>query len=114
MCQAGLVIGNEAVWDRLSGPGDLTPRLLGMDLLRWLEVVLLVLMLVSVLVLVEGRAKGVTWHLARLGLERAVTAREAVTVITQLLEEYGQVGRELGWVACPCLLLGRAVLGHRA
>ena len=29
-----MVIGNEAVWDRLSGPGDLLPRLLGMDLLR--------------------------------------------------------------------------------
>ena len=32
--QVGLVIGNEAVWNRLSGPQDLEPRLLGMDLLR--------------------------------------------------------------------------------
>ena len=32
--QAGVVIGNEAVWNRLSGPQDLEPRLLGMDLLR--------------------------------------------------------------------------------
>ena len=32
--QAGVVIGNEAVWNRLSGPQDLHPRLLGMDLLR--------------------------------------------------------------------------------
>jgi hypothetical protein len=31
----GVVIGNEAVWDRLSDPKvDLVPRLLGMDLLR--------------------------------------------------------------------------------
>jgi len=32
--EAGVVIGNEAVWNRLSGPQDLHPRLLGMDLLR--------------------------------------------------------------------------------
>ena len=32
--QVGVVIGNEAVWNRLSGPQDLEPRLLGMDLLR--------------------------------------------------------------------------------
>jgi len=32
--EAGVVIGNEAVWNRLSGPQDLQPRLLGMDLLR--------------------------------------------------------------------------------
>ena len=33
--QEGVVIGNEAVWTRLSDPAhDLVPRLLGMDLLR--------------------------------------------------------------------------------
>ena len=32
--QVGVVIGNEAVWNRLSGPQDLEPKLLGMDLLR--------------------------------------------------------------------------------
>ena len=31
----GVCIGNEAVWDRLNGPDDLTERLLGMDLVRW-------------------------------------------------------------------------------
>ena len=32
-----MVIGNEAVWNRLSDPAkDLQPRLLGMDLLRYL------------------------------------------------------------------------------
>ncbi len=32
---AGVAVGNEAVWDRLSDEEfDLTPRLLGMDLLR--------------------------------------------------------------------------------
>ena len=49
---AGVVIGNEAVWNRLSDAEfDLRPRLLGMDLLR-------------------------------LGLERAGSAAEAVDVIT--------------------------------
>jgi len=61
--EAGVVIGNEAVWNRLSDPAkDLQPRLLGMDLLR-------------------------------LGLERSHSAEEAVTVITSLLESYGQGGQ---------------------
>nr|KAG5698746.1 hypothetical protein BaRGS_032165 [Batillaria attramentaria] len=30
----GVCIGNEAVWTRLNGPGDLEERLLGMDILR--------------------------------------------------------------------------------
>jgi len=60
--EVGLVIGNEAVWNRLSGPQDLEPRLLGMDLLR-------------------------------LGLERSHSAEEAISVITDLLECYGQGGR---------------------
>jgi len=60
---AGVVIGNEAVWNRLSSPEhDLVSRLLGMDLLR-------------------------------LGLERGHSAREAVEVITKLLEEHGQGGQ---------------------
>ena len=60
---AGVVIGNEAVWNRLSDPQhDLVSRLLGMDLLR-------------------------------LGLERARTALEGVEVITGLLEEHGQGGQ---------------------
>jgi len=59
----GVVIGNEAVWNRLSdGAEDLIPRLLGMDLLR-------------------------------LGLERSKTASCAVDVITSLLEKYGQGGQ---------------------
>ena len=33
----GVAIGNEAVWDRLSDPEyDAVPRLLGMDLLRYM------------------------------------------------------------------------------
>eukprot|EP00092_Neocalanus_flemingeri_P093404 GFUD01118711.1.p1 GENE.GFUD01118711.1~~GFUD01118711.1.p1 ORF type:complete len:403 (+),score=147.85 GFUD01118711.1:56-1264(+) len=61
--QAGVVIGNEAVWNRLScSSHDLVSRLLGMDLLR-------------------------------LGLERGNTAKEAVEVITSLLEKYGQGGQ---------------------
>jgi len=60
---AGVVIGNEAVWDRLSDDeNDLVPRLLGMDLLR-------------------------------LGLERSVSASEALDVITNLLEKHGQGGQ---------------------
>jgi len=60
--EAGVVIGNEAVWDRLSDDqNDLVPRLLGMDLLR-------------------------------LGLERGRNALEALDVITCLLEKYGQGG----------------------
>ncbi|XP_023330377.1 secernin-3 isoform X2 [Eurytemora carolleeae] len=59
----GVVIGNEAVWNRLSESShDLVPRLLGMDLLR-------------------------------LGLERSKTAREGLEVITGLLEKYGQGGQ---------------------
>eukprot|EP00088_Acartia_fossae_P059803 TRINITY_DN7138_c0_g1_i2.p1 TRINITY_DN7138_c0_g1~~TRINITY_DN7138_c0_g1_i2.p1 ORF type:complete len:394 (+),score=80.46 TRINITY_DN7138_c0_g1_i2:48-1229(+) len=59
----GVVIGNEAVWNRLSnGSEDLIPRLLGMDLLR-------------------------------LGLERGATAREALDTITALLDTYGQGGQ---------------------
>jgi len=61
--QAGVVIGNEAVWNRLSdSKNDLISRLLGMDLLR-------------------------------LGLERGSTAREALEVITSLLEKHGQGGQ---------------------
>jgi len=60
--EAGVVIGNEAVWDRLSDDSnDLIPRLLGMDLLR-------------------------------LGLERSRSACEALDVIVGLLEKYGQGG----------------------
>ena len=59
--QVGVVIGNEAVWDRLSDDqNDLIPRLLGMDLLR-------------------------------LGLERGDTAEHALDILTDLLEKYGQV-----------------------
>ena len=58
-----MVIGNEAVWSRLSDPDhDLVPRLLGMDLLR-------------------------------LGLERGDTARQALEVVTGLLEQHGQGGQ---------------------
>ena len=61
--EAGVVIGNEAVWDRLSDDtNDLVPRFLGMDLLR-------------------------------LGLERGGSATEALEVIVGLLEEYGQGGQ---------------------
>jgi len=61
--QAGVVIGNEAVWNRLSdSSNDLVSRLLGMDLLR-------------------------------LGLERGNSARKALEVITTLLEKYGQGGQ---------------------
>jgi len=61
--QAGVVIGNEAVWNRLSDKEyDLQPRLLGMDLLR-------------------------------LGLERSSSAKNALDVITDLLETYGQGGQ---------------------
>ena len=57
------MIGNEAVWNRLSDPEhDLVPRLLGMDLLR-------------------------------LGLERGSSARQALEVITSLLIKYGQGGQ---------------------
>ncbi|XP_046569900.1 secernin-3-like [Haliotis rubra] len=59
--QYGVCIGNEAVWDKLNSPEDLTERLLGMDLVR-------------------------------LGLERAMSAREAVDVLTSLLDKYGQGG----------------------
>ena len=59
----GVVIGNEAVWNRLSDSDhDLQPRLLGMDLLR-------------------------------LGLERGASARSAVDTITSLLDQYGQGGQ---------------------
>lgn len=60
--EAGVVIGNEAVWNRLSDPEvDLQPRLLGMDLLR-------------------------------LGLERGRSASQALDVIVDLLEQHGQGG----------------------
>ncbi|XP_054713075.1 secernin-3-like [Uloborus diversus] len=58
---AGVCIGNEAVWTKLNGPEDAEERLLGMDLVR-------------------------------LGLERSGSAREAVDVITNLLEAHGQGG----------------------
>ena len=61
--EVGVVIGNEAVWSRLSDDDfDLRPRLLGMDLLR-------------------------------LGLERGNTAEEALETIIKLLEEFGQGGQ---------------------
>jgi len=59
----GVVIGNEAVWNRLSDPvKDLQPKLLGMDLLR-------------------------------LGLERGKSAKEALEVVVDLLLAYGQGGQ---------------------
>ena len=82
------MIGNEAVWNRLSGPQDLHPRLLGMDLLRYLgcsfwhrpsQVKPTLQPLISF------------DHFFRLGLERSHSAEEAVTVITSLLESHGQV-----------------------
>ena len=61
--EAGVVIGNEAVWSKMSDKShDLESRLLGMDLLR-------------------------------LGLERAKTAKEAVEIIAKLLEDFGQGGQ---------------------
>jgi len=57
--QYGLVIGNEAVFSKVTANKE--PALLGMDLLR-------------------------------LGLERAQTATQAVDIIVELLEEYGQGG----------------------
>ena len=63
MYTAGVVIGNEAVWNKLSDPDhDLQTRLLGMDLLR-------------------------------LGLERGHSAMSALTTITGLLEQHGQGGQ---------------------
>lgn len=60
-----LVIGNEAIFsketDRLDSKQMISPKLLGMDLVR-------------------------------LGLERSKNAAEAVQVITELLEKYGQGG----------------------
>jgi len=59
----GVVIGNEAVWSRLSDPvKDLEPKLLGMDLLR-------------------------------LGLERGRSARQALEVIVDMLVTHGQGGQ---------------------
>ncbi|KFM62463.1 Secernin-2, partial [Stegodyphus mimosarum] len=58
---AGVCIGNEAVWTKLNGPGDTEEKLLGMDLVR-------------------------------LGLERSNSAKEAVEIISSLLEEHGQGG----------------------
>jgi len=61
--EVGVVVGNEAVWNRLSNKEyDLQPRLLGMDLLR-------------------------------LGLERGSSAKDALNVITHLLDTYGQGGQ---------------------
>lgn len=58
---AGVCIGNEAVFTKLNSEKDAEEKLLGMDLVR-------------------------------LGLERSSSAREAVDVVTSLLEEYGQGG----------------------
>jgi secernin len=57
----GVVIGNEAVFTKLTNSRESTPGLIGMDLVR-------------------------------LGLERGKTARAAVDIIIQLLEQYGQNG----------------------
>nr|XP_018917768.1 PREDICTED: secernin-2 [Bemisia tabaci] len=59
--EAGVVIGNEAVYTKLQSSKDAEEKLLGMDLVR-------------------------------LGLERAKSADEAVTIITTLLEKHGQGG----------------------
>lgn len=58
---AGVVIGNEAVWSDYKSNESDVKRLLGMDLLR-------------------------------LSLERSISAKNAVDVITDLLEKYGQGG----------------------
>lgn len=58
---AGVVIGNEAVWSDYKSNESDVKRLLGMDLLR-------------------------------VSLERSVSAKNAVDVITNLLEKYGQGG----------------------
>ena len=77
------MIGNEAVWNRLSGPQDLQPRLLGMDLLRYLRY--------TVFGIWDGVCGIIPDNFFRLGLERSHSAEEAMTVITSLLETHGQV-----------------------
>lgn len=58
---AGVCIGNEAVWSNYKSDESLNKRLLGMDLVR-------------------------------LGLERSSSAKDALDVMTSLLEKYGQGG----------------------
>lgn len=77
----GVVIGNEAIYTKLQGENDAEEKLLGMDLLRskfWNFFLIL--------------NSGNFWKFLRLGLERGSTAKEALDVITKLLEEHGQGG----------------------
>ena len=87
-----MVIGNEAVWNRLSGPQDLQPRLLGMDLLRYLRY--------TVFSIWDGVCGIIPDNFFRLGLERSHSAEEAMTVITSLLETHGQVAAG----TLPCIV----------
>jgi secernin len=59
----GVCIGNEAVHSRLAADCD------------------------------DGTARLLGMDLVRLGLERGATAREALDVMTSLLEEHGQGGK---------------------
>lgn len=80
--ECGVVIGNEAIWTN-DNDGDHDPvvkRLLGMDLVRY-----------GVNIYEYNRYTFQTTT-CRLGLERSSTATEALEVITQLLEKYGQGG----------------------
>ena len=92
-----MVIGNEAVWNRLSGPQDLQPRLLGMDLLRFLRY--------TVFGIWDGVCGIIPDNFFRLGLERSHSAEEAMTVITSLLETHGQVAAGSIALHCICICL---------
>ena len=59
----GVAIGNEAVWNRLSDPDyDSVPRLLGMDLLRFVFVMWFQV-LASLLRWDTGDEKNPDWHI---------------------------------------------------